>query len=67
MMNPKVVLLMDIFRSGLYLFIGVFLLFIKHPWLPNDTLRYAIAVIILMYGFFRVYITFRKINDNTAA
>ncbi len=67
MMNPKVVVVLDMVRSALYLFVGIFLLIKEHPWLSNNTMRYAVAAIILLYGFFRIYRTFKKINENTAA
>ncbi len=66
-MNPRVLLILDIIRSGLYLFVGVFLLVKEHPWISNNTMRYAVASIVLVYGLFRVYRTIKKMNENTAA
>jgi hypothetical protein len=67
MMNPRVLLILDIIRSGLYLFVGVFLLVKEHPWISDNTMRYAVAAIVLIYGLFRVYRTIKKMNENTAA
>lgn len=67
MMNPRALLILDIIRSGLYLFVGIFLLVKEHPWLSNDTIRYAVAVLVLLYGCFRIYRTIKKMNENTAA
>jgi hypothetical protein len=66
-MNPRVLLILDIIRSGLYLFVGVFLLVKEHPWISDNTMRYAVAAIVLIYGLFRVYRTIKKMNENTAA